>query len=137
MIARMSPVATLLVCLFPACLAAQAAKGSVCVASRADDPWWKVAPPEALDTRGFRVRIDKRPAAPWPGSKGLPLDDLDLDQRHLIVALDRSGKAVESVWFRFSNYKTTNLCMNYDGYQGMQLREQTRHTPWCKCPQTE
>jgi hypothetical protein len=108
-------------------------KGSVCVASRADDPWWKVPPPDSTDTRGFKVRIDKRPAEAWPAKKSLNLDDLSLEDRHLLVAIDSSGKPVESIRFRFSDYKSNRLCMTYDGYQGMQLKEATRHTPWCKC----
>ncbi|MGB7602864.1 MAG: hypothetical protein WBM24_21360 [Candidatus Sulfotelmatobacter sp.] len=59
--------------------------GSVCVASRADDPWWKVAPPDATKTRGFRVKIDKRPAQPWPQRTSLKLDDLGLGDAHLLV----------------------------------------------------
>jgi hypothetical protein len=112
---------------------AQEEKGSVCVASRADDPWWKVPPPASTNTRGFKVRIDKRPAVAWPAKQSLNLDDLGLEERHLIVAIDASGKPVESVRFRFSDYKSNRLCMMYDGYQGMQLQEATRHTPWCKC----
>ena len=112
---------------------AQEAKGSVCVASRADDPWWNVPSPEATDTRGFKVRIDKRPAVAWPAKQGLNLDDLELEGRHLLVVIDGNGKPVESVRFRFSDYRSDHLCMTYDGYQGMQLQEATRHTPWCKC----
>ncbi|HKW63274.1 MAG TPA: hypothetical protein VJN89_12065 [Candidatus Acidoferrum sp.] len=29
--------------------------------------------------------------------------------------------------------KSTDLCMTYDGYQGIGLQEATRRTPWCKC----
>ncbi len=114
-------------------VAAQEEQGSVCVASRADDPWWKVPPPAATDTQGFKVKIDKRPAAAWPAKHSLSLDDLSLADRHLLVAVDGSGKPVESVWFRFSDYKSKRLCMTYDGYQGMQLQDATRHTPWCRC----
>lgn len=48
-------------------------------------------------------------------------------------AREFSGKPIESVWFAFSGYKSTDLCMTYDGYQGIQLHDATRHTPWCKC----
>lgn len=111
----------------------QQEKGSVCVASRADDPWWHVPSPEATDTRGFKVRIDKRPAVAWPAKHSLNLDDLSLEDQHLLVVIDGSGKPVESVRLRFSAYKGNHLCMTYDGYQGMQLQEATRRTPWCKC----
>ena len=107
--------------------------GSVCVASRTDDPWWKVAPPAATNTRGFRVKIDKRSAEPWPQRASLKLDGLDLDDVHLLVILDGAGKPVESVRFRFSTFRRADLCMSYDGYQGVQLQEATKRTPWCKC----
>lgn len=112
---------------------AQERRGAVCVASRADDPWWKVPPPEATNTRGFKVKIDSRPAAPWPAKQGLNLNDLSLEDSHLLVVIDGGGKSVESVRFRFSAYKKGELCMTYDGYQGVQLQETSRHTPWCKC----
>ena len=107
--------------------------GSVCVASRTDDPWWKVAPPDATNTRGFRVKIDKRSAEPWPQRTSLKLDGLDLEDAHLLVILNGTGKLVESVRFKFSTFKSADLCMSYDGYQGMQLQEATKRTPWCKC----
>ncbi|MFZ0143282.1 MAG: hypothetical protein WAL08_02930, partial [Candidatus Sulfotelmatobacter sp.] len=113
--------------------AADPGSGTVCVAARADDPWWKVAPPEATNTRGYRVRIDNRSAVPWPRLKSLKIGDLDLQDPHLLTILDVTGKPVESVRFRFSSYKKVDLCMSYDGYQGMQLGEATRRTPWCKC----
>jgi hypothetical protein len=116
-------------------IAADPGRGSVCVASRADDPWVKVAPPDATNTRGFRVKIDKRPPVPWPQRTSLKLDDLDLVETHLLVILDGAGKSVESVRFKFSAYRSVDLCMSYDGYQGMQLQEATKRTRWCKCKQ--
>ena len=107
--------------------------GSVCVASRVDDPWWKVAAPDATNTRGLSVKIDNRPTAPWPRVKSLRFDDLDLRDSHLLVILDANRKPVESVRFKFSSYKKADLCMSYHGYQGMQLAEATSRTPWCKC----
>jgi hypothetical protein len=134
---RIAFYTALLICLISRGSVAQSDRGMVCVASRADDPWWKVSVPEATNTRGFRVRIDNRPALPWPKKESLVLGDLDPNERHLLVAMDGSGKPVESVRFRFSQYKSTDLCMTYDGYQGMQLQEETRHTPWCKCRRTK
>jgi hypothetical protein len=113
--------------------AADPGSGSVCVASRADDPWWKVAPPDSTNARGFSVRIDSRSAVPWPRLKSLKLSDLNLEKPHLLAILDASGKSVESVRFRFSSFEKADLCMSYDGYQGMQLSEATTRTPWCKC----
>ena len=114
---------------------AQSGSGSVCVASRADDPFrGQVIPPTGeVDSRGLRVRIDKGAATPWPQRKSLKIDDLDLAERHLLSVLDARGKPVESLWFRFSQFKSNTLCMSYDEYQGVQLQEDTRHTPWCRC----
>jgi len=113
----------------------QSQECTVCVASLSVDPWWKVAPPEAFDTRGYKVKIDDRAPVPWPAKRGLTLDELDLVDRHILVVINGSGKPVESVRFRFPTYKSTNLCMTYEGYQGVQLHEQSRRTPWCKCGQ--
>jgi len=114
---------------------AEPGSGTVCVASRADDPFrGQIIPPRGeVDSRGLRVQVDQRPAVPWPQRKSLKLEDLDLDSRHMLAVLDSRGKSVESIRFRFSTYKSNDLCMSYDGYQGMQLQEATRHTPWCKC----
>ena len=109
--------------------------GTVCVASRAADPFrGQVIPPTGeVSSGGLRVRIDKRPSVPWPQRESLKIDGLDLSERHLLAVLDSGGKPVESLWFRYSAFKSTTLCMAYDGYQGLALQEATRHTPWCKC----
>jgi hypothetical protein len=56
-----------------------------------------------------------------------------MSDRHILVVLGSDGKPIESVKFRFSDYKSTELCMTYDGYQGIGLQEATGRTPWCKC----
>jgi hypothetical protein len=121
--------------LFMGLCAAQSGTGSVCVASRADDPFrGQVIPPTGeVDSHGLRVRIDKGRVTPWPQRKSLKIDELDLAERHLLTVLDARGKPAESLWFRFSQFKSNQLCMSYDEYQGVQLTEDTRHTPWCKC----
>ena len=128
-------IALTLVLLVSGLTCAQQGSGSVCIASRADDPFWKEPIPRngEIDSHGLRVKIDKRPAIAWPQKKSLEIDTLEAGGRHLLVILDSGGKAIESVWFRFSEYKSTDLCMSYDGYQGMQLHGDTRRTPWCKC----
>ena len=109
--------------------------GSVCVASRVDDPFVKEGPrlPNGkVNTHGLRFRIDKQPSAEWPVSKGLEISGLNVNQRHLFVVLEE-GKPIESLRFSFSGYKTRKLCLTYDGYQGIGLADMSRHTPWCKC----
>jgi hypothetical protein len=69
----------------------------------------------------------------WPQWKSLKIDGLDISERHLLAVLDSSGKSIESVRFNFGDYKSTDLCITYDGYQGIGVQESTRRTPWCKC----
>jgi hypothetical protein len=114
---------------------AQAGGGTVCVAARAATPFrgQMIPPTGEVSSGGLRVQIDKGPTVPWPQRNSLKIETLDLNERHLLAVIDSSGKSVESVWFRFSEYKSTDLCVAYDGYQGIGLREATRRTPWCKC----
>ena len=86
-----------------------------------------------INSHGLKVKIDKRPVTAWPERKSLKIEELDTVERHLLVVLDSSGKPIESVRFKFSDYKSSELCMAYDGYQGIGLQESTRRTPWCKC----
>ena len=128
--------ATLVLFISPFCMSAQQATGSVCVAARLDDPFWRESatlPSGEINSHGLKVKIDKRPATAWPERKSLKIEGLDLTERHLLVVLDSGGKAIESVRFKFSDYKSSELCMAYDGYQGIGLQEATRRTPWCKC----
>lgn len=115
---------------------AQEANGSVCVAARADDPFWKepaTLPNGQINSHGLRVKIDKRPAVAWPDRKSLKIDGLSTSESHVVVVLSPDGKPMESVRFRFPEHKSTTLCLNYDGYQGIGLQEATRRTRWCKC----
>jgi len=116
--------------------AAQRVTGSVCVAARIDDPFWKepaTLPNGEINSHGLKIRVDARPVEEWPQQKSLKIKGLDTSERHLLVVLDSSGKPIESVRFKFSEYKSTDLCMTYDGYQGIGLQEVSRRTPWCKC----
>jgi len=115
---------------------AQQSTGSVCVAARIDDPFFKepaTLPNGEINSHGLKVRVDKRPVEEWPRRKSLKIKDLDTGEQHLLAVLDSSGKPIESVRFKFSEYKSTDLCMAYDGYQGIGLQEATRRSPWCKC----
>ena len=122
--------------LIPHVAMAQEAAGSICVAARADDPFWKepaTLPNGQINSHGLRLKIDKRPAVAWPDRKSLKIDGLDTSERHVLVVITSEGKPIESVRFKFSEYKSTELCMAYDGYQGIGLQQVTQRTPWCKC----
>jgi hypothetical protein len=110
--------------------------GTVCIAARIDDPFWKEEPRLAngqVNTHGLRLRIDNRRVLEWPLAKSLKIEGLGTTNKHMLAVLDSSNKPIESLWFKFSQYRSTDLCMTYDGYQGVQLHDVTRHTPWCKC----
>ena len=113
--------------------------GTVCIASRADDPFrGQIIPPRGeVSSGGLRVRIDREPPAEWPQRRSLEIGALDLKDRHLLAVLDVHGKPVESMWFRFSDFKTVHLCMAYDGYQGIGLQDDGRRTPWCRCKEQD
>ena|SRR5205085_3230180 len=117
-------------------LACAQQSGSVCVAARVDDPFWKetaTLPNGQINTHGLQLKVDKSATTSWPERKSLKIDGLDTTEKHLLVVLDSKGKPVESVRFKFSEFKSRNLCMFYDGYQGIGLKDATRQTPWCKC----
>lgn len=129
-------MAVMLVLLVSISGAEQRGTGSVCVAARIDDSFCKESatlPNGKINSHGLKVRVDTRPMEEWPQRKSLKIGGLDTSEQHLLVVLDSSGKPMESVRFKFSNYKSTDLCMTYDGYQGMGLKEATRRTPRCKC----
>jgi hypothetical protein len=91
---------------------AQHSSGSVCVAARVDDSFWKesaMLPNGQINSHGLKVKIDKRPVTAWPERKSLKIEELDTVERHLLVVLDSSGKPIESVRFKFSDYKSSEL----------------------------
>jgi len=77
------------------------------------------------------LKIDKQQAISWPHKESLKIEGLEFKKRHLVV-LTSDGKRIESFWFKFADFKSADLCVAYDGYQGVQLRE-AKSSPWCKC----
>lgn len=130
MFLRVVLIGLTLVFLFSAGGEAEPESGTVCVASRAATPFrGQVVPPTGeVSSFGLQVKIDKRPAVPWPQRDSLKVEGLDIKERHLLAVVDSHGKPVESLWFRFMNYKSVHLCMSYDGYQGIGL-DDTRIAP--------
>lgn len=115
---------------------AQQETGSVCVAARSDDPFWKESatlPNGKINSHGLKIKVDKRPAEAWPERKSLKIEDLDISQRHVLTVIDSTGRPLESVRLNFSAYKSSASCLSYDGYQGIGIQESSRRTPWCKC----
>lgn len=115
---------------------AQQKTGSVCIAARIDDPFFKepaTLPNGEINSHGLKVRVDKMAAIDWPGRKSLKVSDLSTDELHVVAVLAANGKSINSVRFKFAQFNSTDLCMSYDGYQGIGLQEAGRHTPWCRC----
>ena len=77
------------------------------------------------------MRIDKQQPIPWPHKQQVRIENLALGERHLVV-LTSDGKRIQSFRFRFSDYKDVELCLAFDGYQGVQLAGK-QDALWCKC----
>ena len=118
----------LLVC--PA-VVAQSQRGTLCVAPNSPEPPTRVSPAQSYNPATLTFKIDKRPPVPWPHKESVKIDDLDVNERHLVVLVS-DGKTIQSFWFRFSEHKATDLCISFDGYQGVQLDDR-KSSPWCKC----
>lgn len=76
------------------------------------------------------VNVDKREPILWPHKQALAIENVDVKERHLLV-LTSDGKRIQSLYFRFSEYKDTTLCLSFDGYQGVQLADKYSGL-WCK-----
>ena len=106
-------------------------RGSVCIAPNSSTPPIRVSPGQMYNPATLSIRIDKRPVVLWPHKECLKVEGLDITQRHLFVVIS-DGKPLLSFWFRFADYKSTELCVSFDGYQGVQVKE-PREVRWCKC----
>src|SRR3974377_1111987 len=99
---------------------AQSSRGTICVVPNSPEPPTLVSPGGFYNPATLTLIIDKRAPIPWPHKEWVRIDDLDTNERHLVV-LTSDGKKIQSFWFRFSEYKTGRLCISFDGYQGVQL----------------
>jgi hypothetical protein len=108
----------------------QQESGIVCVLPNSPDPPTRISPGGEYNPSTLRVRIDKREPILWPHKHLVRIENLNLEERHLVV-LTSDGKRIKSFWFRFSQYKETKLCLNFDGYQGVDL--EGKLFSWCKC----
>jgi hypothetical protein len=108
-------------------------QGAVCVAPyRVDNQHG--GSPEISDcaSGNISLKIDDRPAVPWSHVDSAMLDPLDLKTRHRVVVLC-DGKPQQSFRFRFSEFRSTSLCLFVsDLYRTSQLWERSK-APWCTC----
>ena len=128
---KLSAVSLLVTLLLCPALLAKSEYGIVCVVRNSTKPPTLTSPGGSYNPATLKVKIDKRPAVLWPHKEDLKIDNLDLTGRHLVVVIS-DGKPIQSFWFRFSEFDTTELCMSFDGYQGVQLAD-AKTSRCCKC----
>jgi hypothetical protein len=113
---------------------AQKVQGSICVAPVL--PPIMSAPGLDCQSGNLSFRLDAQKGVPWPHRESRKIEHLDLDQRHRVTVLC-DGKPQQSFRFRFSEFRTKELCLFInDLYQTVQLWE-PRLSPWCKCKVTQ
>ncbi len=91
---------------------------------------WASSPDAIYNPTTLSVKIDSGKLMLWPHKESIPVNDLKLDQRHLISVWS-DGKRIQSLWFRFSEYGN-DLCLTYDAYDLIQLRDR-KSSRTCKC----
>ena len=128
---RSNVISLLVAYLFCPVLFAQSEYGTVCVVWNSTKPPTRISPGGSYNPATLKLRIDKRSAVLWPHKQDLKIDNLDLTERHL-VTVTSDGNAIQSFWFRFSEYNSAELCMSFDGYQGVQLAD-AKSSRWCRC----
>ena len=105
--------------------------GTVCVAPNSSTAPTRISPGGHYNPATLSLKIDNGRLVLWPHKEGTIIADLDLNRRHLLTVTSDS-KRIHSFWFRFSEYKSNDLCVSFDGYQGVQLQE-AKGSPGCKC----
>jgi hypothetical protein len=104
---------------------------SVCVAPMSWKPTPYSAPGLYCDSEKVSLRIDTR-VVPPPIDKSAKITALDPTARHRVVVLC-DGEPQQSSAFRFSDFKTGQLCLFLNElYKTAQLRD-AKECPWCKC----
>ena len=123
--------ATLAITVWCLNLCGQSPVGSMCVAPNAAERPQRCAP-GLCGSGELAFRLDHRDILSWPKDQSLRVADLDPQERHR-VTIYRAGKPQQSFTFRFSEYKSPDLCLFLnDLYWTVQLWDSKR-APWCKC----
>jgi hypothetical protein len=87
---------------------------------------------DICDSAKLSLKIDAQQPIAWPIKESMRIDVLDVTAAHRVVVAC-SGKPQQSFRFRFSNFKTTHLCLFInDLYKTVQLWE-PKKAPWCHC----
>src|ERR1700751_104701 len=104
--------------------------GSVCVLPNSPEQPTRTSPGGEYNPDTLMLRVDNREPMRWPRRKPLLIRNLDMQNIHLVV-LTSDGTRIKSFRFKFSDYHDANLCVYFDGYQGVQLGNRT-DALWCK-----
>ena len=87
--------------------------------------WSKyVGPNLYCDSSKLSVRVDRHDWFHWSQKEHVEVNDLDFDKAHL-VEVRCEGKPLQATKFRFSDYKSTHVCVTYDVYGGIYLFDYT------------
>lgn len=104
----------------------QPKRGSICVLPVFVHSWGMCV------SGKLSVSVDNRQSIPWPDKNPLRIDNLDVAQRHLVVARC-GGKVIQSFRFRFSEFETDHLAVAFDsmfdGYEGLRVWDE-KDAPW-------
>lgn len=96
------------------------------------ETWSKyVGPGKFCESSKLSVRIDNGNTVRWPRKQRVEVRDLVLDQSHLVTARC-SGKPLQATRFRFSDFKSTHVCVTYDVYGGIYIFDDTTRGWGCK-----
>jgi hypothetical protein len=131
----MKPAALVIILLVCSTIQAQQKFGSICVAPNSSERPRIISPGGDYNPATLFVKIDQKEAIPWPHEKPVSVTELTLKEFHLVV-LTSDGKRIQSFHFRFSEYPSSELCMSFDGYQGVQLYDKgtdRRRAKYCGC----
>ena len=111
-------------------LCGQSQVGTVCITPISLEPPTWISPGGNYNPATLSVKIDNGKLLSWPHQESRLVGDLKLNERH-VISVWSDGRRIQSLRFRFSEFGT-DLCLSYDAYALIQLRERTSSRS-CKC----
>jgi hypothetical protein len=128
---RLARIAFTITALAGLALTADPETGSVCVAQVPAKPDPRSASGLFCSSEKLSLKIDAT-TIDWPIKESVRIDALNTSVKHRVAVLC-DHKPQQSFGFRFSDFKTTELCLFLnDLYKTVQLQE-IKQCPWCKC----
>jgi len=102
--------------------------GSICLAPVKDD-----GDPRGYVSDQFGVRVDDGPWVAVPADFPVLVTGVSLERKHLVSIRD-GNKTIESFWFRFDGYESSNLCLWYKPwYRTWSLWDAAQGGRKCRC----